>query len=316
MNKPLLKVKDLNKEFLSNGKVLRAAKNINFEINEGETFALVGESGCGKTTLAKMLLKLIPATSGEVFYRDEELLTMNENQFKSYRKKMQMIFQDPFASLNPRMTIKEIIEEPLKIHKIHSKNIASQLINLVQMPSNCLNKYPHEFSGGQRQRIGIARALALKPNFLVLDEPVSSLDVSIQAQIINLLKSLQEILNLTYLLISHDLAIVKYISTKVGVMYLGEIVEITETKNLFSPTHHPYTQALLDSVMMLEFNAKKQLPQILNIDNMRPPPPQGCAFAPRCPKAKSVCNNTSPQNRDWDLNHQIKCHLDCYPKVD
>lgn len=310
MNKLLLKVKNLNKDYIINGKVFNAAKNVNFEINEGETLALVGESGCGKTTVAKMLLKLIPATSGEVFYKEKEILKMKESHFKSFRKKMQMIFQDPFASLNPRMTVKEILEEPLKIHGIQTKNIASQLLNLVQMPTYALKKYPHEFSGGQRQRIGIARALALKPNFLILDEPVSSLDVSIQAQIINLLKSLQEGLKLTYLLISHDLAIVKYISTKVAVMYLGEIVEITETKNLFSPSHHPYTKTLLDSVMMLELNEKKELPQILNVDNLRLPEPNGCAFAPRCCKAKSICNMSNPLNKEIAKNHHIKCHLD------
>ena len=309
MNKFLLKVKNLNKDFIANGKVITAVKNVNFEINEGETLALIGGSGCGKTTLAKMLLKLIPATSGEVIYKGIDILKMKESNFKPYRKKMQMIFQDPFASLNPRMTVKEIIEEPLRIHNIPFRNVATQLINLVQMPSNCLDKYPHEFSGGQRQRIGIARALALKPKFLVLDEPVSSLDVSIQAQIINLLKSLQEVLKLTYLLISHDLTIVKYISTNIAVMYLGEIVEITETKNLFAPIHHPYTQALLDSVMMLEFNAKKTLPQILNIDSLKPPGINGCAFASRCPKAKTVCNSISPENKDITLGHQIKCHF-------
>lgn len=310
MNKLLLKVKNLNKDYSMSGKILNAAKNVNFEINEGETLALVGESGSGKTTVAKMLLKLIPATSGEVYYKDKEILKMKESHFKPLRKKMQMIFQDPFASLNPRMTVKEILEEPLKIHGIQTKNIASQLLNLVQMPTTYLNKYPHEFSGGQKQRIGIARALALKPNFLILDEPVSSLDVSIQAQIINLLKTLQEGLKLTYLLISHDLAIVKYISSKVAVMYLGEIVEITETKNLFSPHHHPYTKTLLDSVMMLEFNAKKELPQILNIDNLRSPEPDGCAFAPRCPKAKSLCNMSNPMNKEISKNHHVKCHLD------
>lgn len=316
MNKQLLKVKDLNKDFILNGKIFSAAKNINFEIAEGETLALVGESGCGKTTLGKMLLKLIPATSGEVFYQEKEILKMKESHFKPFRKKMQMIFQDPFASLNPRMNVKEIIEEPLRIHKIPTKNIALQLLNLVQMPSYSLDKYPHEFSGGQRQRIGIARALALKPNFLVLDEPVSSLDVSIQAQIINLLKSLQEGLKLTYLLISHDLTIVKYISTKIAVMYLGEIVEITETKNLFSPSHHPYTQALLDSVMMLEFNTKTQMPLIFNIDNRRQPLPQGCTFAPRCPKAKNHCYIANPKNKEISLNHHIKCHLDCCALLD
>jgi oligopeptide/dipeptide ABC transporter ATP-binding protein len=311
MKKLLIEVKNLNKDFLVNGKVLSAAKDVSFEITEGETLALVGESGCGKTTIGKMLLKLIPPTSGEIFYKQENILKLNENEFKLYRKKMQMIFQDPFGSLNPRMTVRELIEEPLKIHKMSYKNVAKKLLSLVQMSQSSLDKFPHEFSGGQRQRIGIARALSLKPKFLILDEPVSALDVSIQAQIINLLKSLQEELKLTYLLISHDLSIVKHMSTKIAVMYLGEIVEIMDTKKLFSPCHHPYTRDLLASVMMLELRYKKEEGQFFT--NEMPSPFanfSGCSFASLCPCAEGRCSLEKPLIRVISEGHHIKCHRD------
>lgn len=255
MNNLLINVKNLTKHYLLKNKTIYAVQNINFEINEGETFALVGESGCGKTTIAKMLLKLIPPTSGEIFYKQKEIVRLKESHFKKFRKKIQIVFQDPYASLNPRMTVKEIIEEPLRIHNLPHEKAAEKLLDLVHLPKDSLSKFPHEFSGGQRQRIVIARALSLKPTFLVLDEPVSSLDVSIQAQIINLLKTLQEELKLTYLLISHDLAIVKYISKKIGVMYLGEIVETAEPDILFKNPKHPYTKELINSLMMLELNS-------------------------------------------------------------
>jgi ABC-type oligopeptide transport system ATPase subunit len=220
---PLIKVKNLKKHFLINKKIFKAVDNISFEIQKSKTLALVGESGSGKTTIGKTILRLLSPTSGDIFFENENILKIKK--FKKYRKKMQIIFQDPYASLNPRMTVKEIIEEPLKIHKIKNKKRAEQLLDLVKMPKFFLKKFPHEFSGGQRQRIGIARALCLNPKFLVLDEPVSALDLSIQAQIINLLKELQEELHLTYLFISHDLAVVRHIATEVAVIYLGQIVE-------------------------------------------------------------------------------------------
>lgn len=310
IKQPLIKVKNLNKHFLVKRKILKAANNISFEINEGETIALVGESGCGKTTVGKTILRLIPPTSGEVFYNKENIFKLKEKKFKSYRKKLQIIFQDPFASLNPRMTVKEIIEEPLKIHKIIHTNRAKHLLDLVQMSFSSLNKFPHEFSGGQRQRIGIARALSLNPKFLVLDEPVSALDVSIQAQIINLLKDLQKELKLTFLLIAHDLAVVKYISTKIAVMYLGEIVELANADDLFKNPLHPYTNALIDAVMMLEFDVKNKNRIILKNEMPSPlSPPCGCSFSTRCPKAKGICYLEKPKMTKKSSCHYVSCHF-------
>jgi oligopeptide/dipeptide ABC transporter ATP-binding protein len=305
----MIKVENLCKHYLVKKKVLKALNEVEFSIKKGETLGIVGESGSGKSTLAKTLLRLEPPTNGKVFYHGVNIFDLTLQSFKSYRQKMQIVFQDPYASLNPRMTIQEILEEPLKIHKIKNPNIAEELLSFVQMSNSSLNKYPHEFSGGQRQRIGIARALALYPEFLILDEPVSSLDVSIQAQIINLLIDLQKKFQLTYLFILHDFALVKFVSTNVAVMYLGEIVEIAKTNELFSNPSHPYTQALLNAVKVLEFGSeekplilKNELPSLLD-------PPRGCLFSSRCPFAKEICFCKRPIKKEMSPTHKVACHF-------
>lgn len=248
----LLEVENLSKYYTNEKKVFKALNNISFSIERGKTLALVGESGSGKTTAAKTILKLTSHSKGKVLYEKQNILLLSSKQFKLYRKKMQLVFQDPYASLNPRMTIKEIIEEPLKIHRIKNKGYINQLLDLVKMPESSLNKFPHEFSGGQRQRVGIARALSLRPEFLILDEPVSALDVSIQAQIINLLKELQKELKLTYLLIAHDFAVVKYMADDIAVMHKGEIVEQNTATNIFENPKNIYTRKLLEAALNLE----------------------------------------------------------------
>lgn len=305
----MLKVKNLSKYFFIKKKTLKALYDVNFEIKKGDTFGVVGESGSGKSTLAKTILRLEKAVSGEVFYNDINIFNVPLKKFKAFRREMQIVFQDPYSSLNPRMTVKEILDEPLKIHKIENKNRAMELMNFVQMPSSSLSKYPHEFSGGQKQRIGIARALALNPKFLILDEPVSSLDVSIQAQIINLLKNLQSSLKLTYLFILHDLALVKFVSTHVAVMYLGEILEMAKTEEIFSSPLHPYTQALLNAAKILEFNSsekpiflKNEIPSPFN-------PPTGCLFSTRCPKASKICFCQKPEKKQITKTHMAACHF-------
>lgn len=305
----ILKVQNLNKHFFIKGKILKAVTDVNFSIKQGETLGIVGESGSGKSTLAKTILRLEPPTSGKVFFKDENIFDIPLKDFNSFRQKMQIVFQDPYGSLNPRMTIKEILEEPLKIHKIKKTDLALELINFVKMPSSSLKKYPHEFSGGQRQRIGIARALALNPEFLILDEPVSSLDVSIQAQIINLLKDLQNELKLTFLFILHDFALVKYVSTNIAVMYLGQILEMAKTEELFSNPLHPYTQALLSAVKTLEFDSKEK-PLFLKNEIPSPlDPPSGCPFSTRCPKAKEICFLSNPPKKEITPTHMAACHF-------
>ncbi|KPK32428.1 MAG: peptide ABC transporter ATP-binding protein [Chlamydiae bacterium SM23_39] len=298
----IIETKNLTKYFFIRKKILKAVDNINFNIKKGETLGLVGESGCGKSTLARVILRLIPQTAGEVFFNKTNIFDLSIKEFKKYRKKMQIIFQDPYSSLNPRMTIKEILEEPLKIHKIKGENIYT-LLDYVKMSKSCLKKFPHEFSGGQRQRITIARALSLNPEFLILDEPISSLDVSIQAQIINLLKTLQKNLKLTYLFIAHDLAVVKYISTQIAVMYLGEIVEQAPSEKIFKNPFHPYTKNLINSSLKI----KKET---LISENELPPqfsPIKGCNFSNRCPYAKEICFQKKPFLKMVDKNHHVSC---------
>jgi oligopeptide transport system ATP-binding protein len=304
---PLIKVKNLKKYFPINKKILKAVDNVSFEIQRSHTLALVGESGSGKTTVGKTILRLLHPTDGEIFFENENILKIKK--FKKFRKKMQIIFQDPYASLNPRMTVKEIIEEPLKIHKIKNKKRAEELMDLVKMPSFFLKKFPHEFSGGQRQRIGIARALSLNPKFLVLDEPVSALDVSIQAQIINLLKELQKELQLTYLFIAHDLAVVRHIATNVAVMYSGQIVEYGSSEKIFKNPKHPYSKTLLEAVLMLDFNFKKEkaaFPKNENFSYFLEA--NGCPFSSRCKKAKNFCFFKKPEMKEIENNHFAACH--------
>ncbi len=267
----------------------------------------MGESGCGKSTLARLLMRLERPTSGQIYFEGNEISTSKD---RSLYRSMQMIFQDPYASLNPRMTVKDLIAEPLIIHKIPIGNTIAELLDLVGLPQNAQSRFPHEFSGGQRQRIGIARALALKPKFLVCDEPISALDVSIQAQIVELLLKLQKEFNLTYLFIAHDLARVRYISDRVAVMYLGQIVEIADTDTLFASPKHPYTQLLLASVSipdpLLERNRPR--PSLPAEPTTLLPTPRGCPFASRCPKATPLCREKNPPLIPIGPHHSLACH--------
>lgn len=296
----LLEVKNLSKTYLLGKEPLQAVKNVSFSLKKGEILGLVGESGSGKSTLGKMLLRLIPPTQGEIFYKEKSIFPMKRHFLA---KHLQMIFQDPFSSLNPRMTVGQILDEPTRVHRLPSR--VNNLLDLVGLPSKVKDRYPHEFSGGQRQRVGIARALALNPDFIVCDEPISALDVSIQAQIVNLLISLQKELSLTYLFISHDLSMVRYISNKIAVMYAGEFVEMGSTEELFQNPLHPYTKLLLSSIPTLK---KKTLsfPKTFPPSNYLG---KGCPFAVRCPFAKELCKNTSPFLEEKEKSHFAACHF-------
>ena len=294
---------------------VRAVDGISFTINRGETFGLVGESGCGKTTAGRTILQLYKPTSGKVFFGDTDLTTLSHEAMRRMRRQMQMIFQDPYASLNPRMTVREIIAEPLELHGITKGDATDekvrQLLSTVRLSPDFAARYPHEFSGGQRQRIGVARALSLNPDLIVCDEPISALDVSIQAQVINLLEDLQEDLGLTYLFIAHDLSMVRHISKRVAVMYLGIIVELADVKDLYLHPLHPYTQALLSAVPVPDpvIEATRQR-MILEGDVPSPVnPPSGCRFRTRCPIAKPLCAESQPEFREVSPGHWAACHL-------
>lgn len=310
-NNNLLQVIELKKYFFKRKKAFKALDNISFSIEKGQTLGLVGESGCGKTTLAKTILRLLDKTAGEVLFDNKNIFSYSKDKLKNFRKNAQIIFQDPYSSLNPRMTVEEIISEPFKIHKTcpssQHKTKVIELLKLVGLDQSIINRFPHEFSGGQRQRIGIARALSLNPKFIICDEPVSALDVSIQAQIINLLKDLQEKLNLTYLFISHDLAIVKYISNKVAVMYQGQIVESSKTEKLFSSPFHPYTKLLISSAPSFDPTNKKR-ENNLSIKN-KINNPNGCPFSSRCINCFDKCLQIKPTLKKIDTNHFASCHL-------
>ncbi|OGH99240.1 MAG: hypothetical protein A2104_00445 [Candidatus Melainabacteria bacterium GWF2_32_7] len=320
MNK-LIKIKGLSKEFpikkgFFNKQVgaIYAVNNVNLEIHKGETVGLVGESGCGKSTTGRCIIGLTNPTTGSIKYNETELVNADNKIIKSCRKKMQIIFQNPYSSLNPRMTVKKTLEEPLIIHKTIPKseinNRISELLDMVGLNPNILNRYPHEFSGGQRQRIGIARALALKPEFIVADEPVSALDLSIQAQIINLLQDLKKELGLTYLFISHDLGVVRYVSDRVAVMYLGEIVELAPVDLLYSNPQHPYTKALLSAVPVPSPNSNLSKRILLQGDLPNPAnPPKGCKFHTRCNYSMEICKTQEPEYKELEKGHFAKCHL-------
>lgn len=316
-----IKVKNLVKEFpIKKGFFSRkvgavhAVNNISFEINKGETLGLVGESGCGKSTAGRCIIGLLPVTKGSVKIDDTEVTDIAPALKKSVKQRMQIIFQNPYSSLNPRMTIEKILREPLIIHRNFSKNkqneFISMLLDLVGLDRGVLSRYPHEFSGGQRQRIGIARALVLEPEFIVADEPVSALDISIQAQILNLLKKLKKEFRLTYLFISHDLSVIRHVCDRVAVMYLGEIVEIAPVEELFRNPKHPYTKALLSSVPLPEPDRdlskriilKGDLPSPVNL-------PSGCKFHTRCPHTMEVCKRIPPDVTEICENHLVSCHL-------
>jgi len=321
MNQPILEVTNLKKYFPVNQTSLfstqkqyvKAVDDISFTIQSGETMGFVGESGCGKSTVGRTILRLIEPTDGQVIFEGQDILKLNSKDLREMRKEMQIIFQDPYASLDPRKTVKEIIGEAFHIHKIGSskeiENQVKELLRLVGMGPDHINRYPHEFSGGQRQRIGIARALALNPKFVVCDEPVSALDVSIQAQVVNLMKDLQQKLGLTYLFISHDLRIVKHICDRISVMYLGTLVEIADKADLYTSPLHPYTQALLSAIPTTNPKAKRQR-IILEGDVPSPMnPPSGCRFHTRCPEAQEICKLKAPELRDLGKNHMVACHM-------
>ena len=319
----LLQVKGLKKYFPVRSGVfsrvtgwVKAVDDVSFDLGQGETFGLVGESGCGKTTVGRTILRLTEPTAGEVWYDGVNLLTMEAGVLRQTRRKMQIIFQDPYSSLNPRMTIGGIIGEPIRVHGLANGHAlderVSHLLTRVGLSADHRSRYPHEFSGGQRQRIGIARALALEPQFIVCDEAVSALDVSIQAQILNLLQDLQEEFNLSYLFISHDLNVVEYLADRIGVMYLGKLAEIATAETLFREPKHPYTQALLSANPVPDPTAQSQR-QVLQGDvPSAMTPPAGCRFHTRCPKVMDMCTTAEPpliqMDREHDA-HSVWCHL-------
>lgn len=319
MSNPLIKLKDVRKTFLASkrlfgeNKYVHALNGISLEINRGETLSIVGESGCGKSTMGRILNKLLHVDSGEVWFENENITDYTVTQMRPIRRKMQMVFQDPYGSLNPRMKIKDIVAEPLLVHTDMSKKerykTVIKLLETVGLNERHAQGYAHEFSGGQRQRIGIARALSVNPSLIIADEPVSALDVSIQAQVINIFKRLQKEFNLTYLFISHDLSVVEVISDRIGVMYLGYLVEITTKEELYKNPIHPYTQALLSAVPIADPTHKRNR-IILKGDIPSPiDMPKGCPFNTRCMYAKGKCFETMPQLVEVGPGHKVACHL-------
>lgn len=308
----MISVKNLKKYFPTSKGLLRAVDDVSFEIPEGKTLGLVGESGCGKSTLGRLLLRLYEPTEGKVVFDGSDIFSLSPQELKKWRQEAQMIFQDPYASLNPRMTAEDIIAEPLKIHGIDiEQGMIAKALQQVSLNPHHRSRYPHEFSGGQRQRIGIARALILNPRFLVCDEPIAALDVSVQAQIVNLLKELQRQMGLTYLFISHDLRMVRYIADEVAVMYMGKIVEKAPTEILYQNPLHPYTQALLSSIPLPDPVEEKKRTRIVLSGEVPSPlqPPQGCGFCSRCPKALKICRAEPPLLREVQPGHFVACHL-------
>lgn len=319
----LLRVENLVKHFPVKGKgilpgragVARAVDGVSFAIRDGETLGLVGESGCGKTTAGRAVLRLTEPTAGKIFFEDHNILEHKSSQMRSLRRKMQMVFQDPFTSLDPRMSAGEIIEEPLLVHRLGTRSERQkrvrELLGLVGLNPEYISRYPHQFSGGERQRVGIARALALNPKLIICDEPVSVLDVSVQAQIISLLNVLQEKFNLTYLFIAHNLNVVRSLSDRVMVMYLGRIVEQASGDNLYQAPHHPYTQALLSAAPLADPRREKKRRRIVLEGDVPSPvrPPSGCRFHPRCPIAKDICGEEEPELKEVASGHLAACHF-------
>ncbi|WP_066304117.1 ABC transporter ATP-binding protein [Bacillus sp. FJAT-29814] len=318
-SKPLLEVKGLKKHFEIRNPLgrreatVKAVNNVSFQLHEGQTYGLVGESGCGKSTTGRTLLRLIEPTEGEAIYQGRDIFQLKNAEFKKIRQDLQMVFQDPYSSLNPRKRIGHTLEEPLKIHGIGQKSdrvdLVMDILEKVGLRMEHFYRYPHEFSGGQRQRIGLARALIVNPKLVICDEPVSALDVSIQSQIINLLRSLQAELKLTYLFIAHDISVVRHISDRIGVMYLGQMVEEAPTDSLVANPLHPYTQALLSAVPIAKPNfqreriiLKGEIPSPMN-------PPSGCIFHTRCPKAMKICKTDLPIIKEVSPDHFVSCHL-------
>lgn len=292
---------------------VKAVDGVSFHIQEGETLGLVGESGCGKSTTGRAILKLVDTTEGTIYFEGKDLLKLDEDKLRAKRRNMQMIFQDPYASLNPRMTVGAIINEPYVIHGLYNRSERRkrvlELINIVGLQSEHINRFPHQFSGGQRQRIGIARALALNPKLIICDEPVSALDVSIQAQTLNLMKELQEEFNLTYLFISHDLGVVKYVSDRIVVMYLGKIVEAGSNRDIFQNPQHPYTRALLFSIPIPDPEVRREKSVIKGDIPSPSDPPKGCRFHTRCSEAKAICTEKEPLLQAISPQHICRCHF-------
>ena len=317
----LLETKDLSKYFTAkkgllnrNPSVVKAVDHVSLSVRKGETLGLVGESGCGKSTLGRTILRLIPATEGQVMYNGEDILTYDKKKMWEMRRKLQIIFQDPYSSLNPRMTVGDIIGEGIDIHKLYTgkerQEKIYELLELVGLNREHALRFPHEFSGGQRQRIGIARALAIEPEFIVCDEPISALDVSIQAQIVNLLIELQKKRNLTYLFIAHDLSMVKHISDRVGVMYLGNMVEFASSDELYSKPLHPYTKALMSAIPIPDPKEEKKKTRIPIEGEIPSPvnPKPGCRFAARCKYATELCRSETPKLEEMEEGHYVACH--------
>jgi oligopeptide transport system ATP-binding protein len=313
----ILEVNNLKKHFnLSGNRILKAVDGLNFAIKRGETFGLVGESGCGKSTAGRTIINLYQATDGEVVFNGKNVHKLSGKERSKFNQQMQMVFQDPYASLNPRMTVGKIIGEGLDIHGLHKgakarKARVSQLLNDVGLNEEHANRFPHEFSGGQRQRIGIARALSIEPQFIIADEPISALDVSVQAQVVNLFKKLQKDHGLTYLFIAHDLAMVKHISNRIGVMYLGKLVEVASSQKLNEKPLHPYTQSLLSAIPIPDPELQHSRERIILKGEIPSPmnPPSGCPFRTRCPAAMEQCANSMPPFKEVEPDHFVACHL-------
>jgi len=322
-DKVLVRVEHLKKYFpITRGLIfsrhvgdIKAVDDVSFDVYRGETLGLVGESGCGKTTTGRTIVQLYRPTAGRIYYDGQDLVQMRGSELRHMRRRVQIIFQDPYASLNPRLTVGAIVGEPLEIHRAargkEMRERVEELLQLVGLDPYFINRYPHEFSGGQRQRIGVARTLALDPEFIVCDEPISALDVSIQAQIVNLLEELQERLGLTYLFIAHDLSMVRHISDRVAVMYLGKIVELTDRDTLYTDPLHPYTQALLSAVPIPDPVVEEKRQRIILEGDVPSPanPPPGCNFNPRCPVAMDVCSEVEPEFIEVEPGHFCACHL-------
>ena len=323
--KKLLVVDHLTMEYHSNKRLfektkpnVRAVNDVSFYVNEGETFGIVGESGCGKTTLGKCIVRLLKPTEGKMLFNDDgevkDLLALDKKDSFALRKKLQIVFQDPYASLNPMHTILEAFDEPMRVHGIggskqHRQQLIAEALKRVNLQPDYMFRYPHEFSGGQRQRLCIAKALALQPKLIVCDEPVSALDVSIQAQILNLMRKLQKELDLTFIFIAHDLSVVQFMSDRIAVMYLGNIVELADADELYNRKLHPYTEALLSAVPIPVYNARKE--RIILTGDVPSPmnPPTGCPFHPRCSKCMGICKESKPELRDIGNEHFVACHL-------
>lgn len=315
MGTPLIETKHLKKYFKTGSGMLHAVDDVNISIERGHTLGVVGESGCGKSTLGRTILRLLPATSGSVLYEGKDIQKLGSSDMKKMRSEMQIIFQDPYASLNPRMSVSQIIEEPLKVNHIYRDRAAKdqrilELMDTVGLARRLANSYPHELDGGRRQRIGVARALALNPSFIVCDEPVSALDVSIQAQVLNLMMDLQDSMGLTYMFITHDLSVVRHISTHIAVMYLGQVVEYAPSQELFDDPKHPYTKALLSAIPIPDLAYRGKPRELIKGEITSPIDPKpGCRFATRCPYATEKCTGRNLELTNVGPEHQVACVL-------